>query len=348
MRRRRTNILILGILLLSGGSLPGCSEPGSITQPDQPETGPGSSTRSNGDIVTGEFGSGAQAYFLYEPSNPTPQSAPVIALMHGYGAINPRAYGGWIDHLVGNGNIVIFPVYQTTLIGAAGYTADAITALQDAFAQLKTEGHVDPDESRFAIVGHSLGGVLAMNIAASAVENDLPEPKALLLANPGDADTIIDSFGSIREGNYANISDETLLLIVVGADDALVGSEPAIDLFESVPQIDAQNREVVQLSSDARGEPPLEASHGAPLAFDAAFDSGDQLLGGLGFFDPQDAAADADAMDYFGYWKLLDGLVKAAFEGTDREFALGGASSQLSMGCWSDGVPVQPAKVIRP
>jgi len=48
-----------------------------------------------------------------------------------------------------------------------------------------------------------------------------------------------------------------------------------------------------------------------------------------------------DALDFFGTWKLLDGLTDAAFFGKNKNYALGNTPEQRYMGIWSDGVPVR-------
>jgi hypothetical protein len=53
-----------------------------------------------------------------------------------------------------------------------------------------------------------------------------------------------------------------------------------------------------------------------------------------------------NALDYYGTWKLFDGLTDAAFTGKNREYALGNTRQQRFMGVWSDGVPVKELKVI--
>ena len=71
-----------------------------IVQPEQPTQGPGSSNYVHQQVRTSEFGSGTEAYFLYEPAEPTPESAaPVVAFMHGFGGVNPAVYGPWIAHI---------------------------------------------------------------------------------------------------------------------------------------------------------------------------------------------------------------------------------------------------------
>ena len=54
-----------------------------------------------------------------------------------------------------------------------------------------------------------------------------------------------------------------------------------------------------------------------------------------------------DAMDYYGCWKLFDGLCDAAFKGKNRQFALGGTTQQKYMGKWSDGKEVVKIEVLK-
>jgi hypothetical protein len=48
-----------------------------------------------------------------------------------------------------------------------------------------------------------------------------------------------------------------------------------------------------------------------------------------------------NALDYYGFWKLLDGLTDAAFYGKNHDYALGNTRNQRYMGTWSDGTPVK-------
>jgi hypothetical protein len=45
----------------------------------------------------------------------------------------------------------------------------------------------------------------------------------------------------------------------------------------------------------------------------------------------------ANALDYYGYWKLSAALLDAAFDGENRQFALGNTPEQRFMGVWSNG-----------
>lgn len=221
-----------------------CAEP-MPAPPGQPETGPGSSAAVASKVRTTTLGEKGLKVLVYEPDGVELNSAPVIVFLHGYGGINPRFYGGWIKHLVYRGNIVIFPVYQDSLGQPQQYTANALAAVQNAFALLQSEGHVAPDPERFAIVGHSLGGTIAMNLAAVAHTSGLPPVRALLAANAGDT-TSKTSLPSIQTGNYDQIPADMLFLGVVCEYDDIVGDETVLGLYNSLQQIPSANREVVE------------------------------------------------------------------------------------------------------
>ncbi|HEX6649582.1 MAG TPA: alpha/beta hydrolase, partial [Pyrinomonadaceae bacterium] len=157
------------------------------TPPLQPDSGPGGKQSPHASVIKNRYDKGGQEYWIYEPDSPKPRSAPVIVFLHGWGGMNPLYYGAWLDHLVKRGNIVIYPRYQQNLLTPIGdFTPNTIHAVKDAIDRLKTEpGHVTADLSRFATVGHSLGGVLAANVAALASESGLPRVSAVMSVEPG-------------------------------------------------------------------------------------------------------------------------------------------------------------------
>ena len=54
-----------------------------------------------------------------------------------------------------------------------------------------------------------------------------------------------------------------------------------------------------------------------------------------------DANRTLSALDYYGIWKVFDGLIDAAFYRKSRDYALGHRHEQGLMGLWTDGVPVK-------
>jgi dienelactone hydrolase len=325
--------LLLSILL----SLATASLSAAVSPPGQPASGPGGAAYAHASVAMSSHGAGGQAYVLFEPQNPAPTNAPVVVFNHGWNGFNPASYGAWIRHLVRRGNVVIYPKYQASaLTPPRDITTNALVALQDALARLSTEpGRVRPDTNRFAIVGHSAGGILTMNLAARAAAHGLPIPKALMSVEPGRTWTGSETT-AIPLDALGNLPPATLLLVVVGDADATVRDVDGRKIFYGATGVPLDNKDFVTLRSDTYGTPDLDATHLAPCAVDNAFDDGSgkfpgsDLLGGLS----------TNALDFFGTWKLFDALTDAAFYGTNRAYALGNTPEQRFMSQWSDDRPV--------
>jgi pimeloyl-ACP methyl ester carboxylesterase len=311
-------------------------------------------------------------YWIFEPADPKPQSAPVIVFNHGWGATNPRVYGAWIKHIVRRGNIVIYPAYQD--LGTWRYpplqiTPNAIRAVKDAIARLQSGQHIHPNLDKFAIVEHSAGGQITANMAASAGSVGLPVPKAVMCVQPGKSWTKLQRMAIPLE-DVSTIPGDALLLSVVGDKDEIVRDIDAKSIFYGATQIPSANKDFVIVVSDDHGQPELQANHFAPAASDSEFQSpqrGDkrptrrespliqdrlrrraerpQETSDDDFPDLTAQAHLVDALDFYGFWKLFDGLCDAAFYGINREYALGNTPAQRFMGTWSDGTPVKELKV---
>jgi acetyl esterase/lipase len=291
-----------------------------VTAPGQPASGPGGSDYPHKGYVKSSYGTGAQKYWIYEPASPQPISAPVIIFNHGFAAIFPELYQGWIEHLVQKGNIVIYPQYQDVLTPSEDFTPNAINATKNALKELETGAHVRPQLEKIAIVGHSAGGIISINMAAMAISEGLPQPKAVFCVEPGTDET--------RENNsmvdISKVPRDTLILTLAGADDQIVGSEFSQIIIRNTSQVPPENKDYILMVSDNHGKPALIADHIMPLSVKILF---------LTFM--------TNTMDYYGTWKLFDGLYEAAFYNRNREYALGNTSQQRYMGLWSDGTPVK-------
>ena len=336
------------------------------TPPSQPASGPGGKQYAHASVTKNRYGKGGQEYWVFEPDAPKPATAPVIVLLHGWGGMNPMYYGAWIDHLVKRGNIVIYPRYQASLLTPIQeFTPNTLAAIKDALSRLQTEPeHIKPDLNKFATVGHSVGGILAANVAALASESGLPRVAAVMSVEPGITEAPIN----IPLADLKKIPAETLLLAVAGDQDTLVHDVDAKRVYKESTRVPANNKDYVTLVSDSHGTPALQASHRAPTAHDKDYDSGDGIGGGPA--ETANGAGDragglptrridgqqrdrrerletmmVNALDFYGTWKLFDGLTDAAFYGKNREYALGNTPQQRFMGVWSDGVPVKELKI---
>lgn len=353
-------LLVAGALVVAVSA----AEPRPPAPPPQPAAGPGGRDYPHAGVIRTAGGAGAGQYWIFEPADPTPYQAPVVVFLHGWAAMTPDPYLGWIYHIVRKGRIVIYPRYQDGLATPPAVMTDhAVGAVRQALRQLESGGHVRPELDKVALVGHSLGGVIAANMAARAsASGGLPVPAALMVVQPGDPPltnlAVARGQPSVME-DYERIAPQTLMLVLVGDEDRTVGRETARRIFRRAG-VAAPNKNFVVLRSDRRGAPPLVADHYAPTALPPADDPGAPppvappwmravalRMYGLvtGQPDVERRIQAADALDFYGLWKLLDALTDAAFYFRHREVALGDTPQQRFMGLWSDGVPVQELEV---
>lgn len=283
--------------------------------PEQPDDGPGGSNYSHNGVRESRYRWLARQYWIFEPTDPTPESAPLIVFNHGWLAIFPYFYRAWIDHIVKRGNIVVYPRYQLGLfLGYKFFSSNAINAVKAAIAELQNGGHVSPELDKFAVTGHSLGGGITANMAALAEEVDIPIPKAIMPVQP--------AFPVCDPVDLGKISNETLMLVVVGEDDTVIENESPKRIFYGCDQIPLDKKDFVIQVTDTYGEPALIADHIAPVCISDISHSS------------------VDAMDFYSTWKLFDALTDYAFYGINGEYCFGNTSEQRYMGLWSDGTPV--------
>lgn len=334
----------------------------SITQPEQPgNRDPGGndylyneviSIDSKYDLPLGQRHHFGERFWLYKPAQPAAeiienQSLPVIVLFHGWSAMYPRYYGAWIEHLVKRGNIVIYPKYQIIATQPQYFTENAVAGIKHALDELvnsyttnNANGNpieITADLNKFAVVGHSVGGFLAQNIADLALAENLPVPKAVMSVQPGKTET--DTGREIPLEDLTNVAEDTLVLVVIGDNDTVALDSDSELIYENLSQIPVKNKDLIKFITDDYGDPDLIANHGSPCAPDPDYYEDTSELD----LDPYMSHIETNAFDYYGYWKLFDGLCDAAFspdKSFNREYALGDSLAQKHMGFWSDGTEI--------
>jgi len=216
-----------------------------------------------GDVHVRYAGRGADAAWILRPRAQPRARLPVVLFGHGWFATNPRLYRGWVTHLVRQGNVVIYPVYQTfpflaPELALAAFTNGVETALKQT--PHTTDGLV--------AAGHSAGGALVADYAATAARRDLPVPEAILSAYPGRKLPRFDP--RIPEEDLTRIPPTTEVLALAGADDVVVGATAARSLARQAP--DARLLTVRDPgAADHRG--PQRADPAARRAFWARLDA---------------------------------------------------------------------------
>lgn len=285
-------------------------------------------------IVSYEFGQGQRSYIIFEPSDPKPESAPVVVFLHGWFAVNPAIYGAWIDHLVRSGKIVIFPRYQNDVsTSPQRFLGNALAAIRDALKVLESgRGHVRPRLDQLGLIGHSAGGNLAAYIAAVASEpqSGIPIPKAVVALMPGEV------FPQ-REPSLAKIPETTLLVVMVGEEDILVGDVRGREIFSEAVAVPKSRKRFILFRSDRHGYPPLLAEHTAPTGANRRLDTGDGVLKSL-----QMSLGEVNAFDHAGFWRIADMTLDAAFSGKTLDRVIRNPEQFRHLGFWSDGRRVTP------
>ena len=313
---------VLLIPLLSATALAAAPKP-----PAQPKTGPGGQDYAHAKVTRSVFGAGVDQFWIFEPDEPRPKSAPVVVFNHGWLAMQPVVYLAWIHHLVQRGNIVIYPRYQEgPLTMPWTFAANATKAVKRALQELGANGRVKPELERFAMVGHSAGAAITADMAALAAKSKLPTPKALMIVQPGRGMRDAKS-AFFPAADYSKIPKDVLMLVVVGEDDRIVGDVTGKDIFRNTPQIPLDRKDFVIVRTDRHGDPPLVADHVSPCCPMRP--------------NPVVVSRRTNALDYLAYWRLFDALTDAAFHGKPRSLALGNTPQQRSLGTWSDGTPIK-------
>ncbi len=310
--------------------------------PAQPADGPGGRNAPYAQVLAERVGSAPTGAWVFRPADadavvPSGRTFPLVLFFHGFTATDPDVYRAWIDHVALRGAVVVYPDYQTDNLfrqDPAAYLADALAGVRAGLDVLAADQPTLVDPTRVVAVGHSLGGVLAANYAAVAADEGLPVPDVLMPVAPGGCGGCGDA--GDRLGTpllpLGDISPQTYALVIVAADDDLVGDTAARIIWAGLGAIPADRRDYVIAVSDDHGEPELEADHNFAQS------------GGL--------SGEVDALDWYGPWKLLDGLMACAFGGDGEGGAevacavgLGDTAAQRAMGRWDDGRPVAEMRV---
>ncbi|QDV33683.1 alpha/beta hydrolase [Tautonia plasticadhaerens] len=320
------------LAILLAGMLNGTGTPATIHE-DGPAT---RRAAPHAAMLALNFGEGARSYWLFEPAEPRPdEPAPVVVLLHGWMSTNPGLYGAWIAHLARRGHIVIYPRYQDDwTTRPAEFLPNSLDAIRNAVAVLETApGRVRPDRDRFALIGHSAGGNLAVQLAAMADEVGLPAPKAVVAALPGE---VLPASGP----ELADIPASTALVVAAAQEDVVVGDDRAREIFEGARSIPRKNKQFLFLRSDRTVDPPLIADHAAPMAALPWLDTGEGPLHAF-----QMNGASVDHFDREVFWKAADLALLAGFSGRSLDELTDSGSRFQHLGHRDDGLPIRPPLV---
>ena len=331
----RRAALVAVVCVLAAGL--GASEAAAaIKPPPQPKSGPGGSDYPHAGWRVSSGGSGADAWYVFEPARPRPTTAPLSIVMHGY-----FEFAGYeqmyelIRHTVRKGNIVVYPRWQTGLTVPCPGPFDiepcmtsAVNGIRGALSYLRSrpKRRVQPDLRMTSYFGFSFGGIITANLANRYRSLHLPRPRAIFLDDPHDGGfTGFDE--PAVDDSLSGIPRTVKLQCHSGADGVIAEPNKANgscnSIFPKLAHIPRRNKDLVLTHTDLHGDPHLSSSHG--------------VCGGW--------KGTADAYDWNFCWKVWDALRSCAYFGTGCGYALGDTRRHRSNGRWSDGVPVTPLEI---
>jgi hypothetical protein len=323
--------VVLAALALTGAiAVPHAAA--AVTQPPQPKSGPGGSSYSHQGWRVSSGGSGADAWYVFEPTRPRPAKAPLAIVMHGYYEFSgyPQMYE-LIRHTVRKGSIVIYPRWQTGVAVPCPGPFDiepcmssAVKGIRGALSYLRGRpGRVQPQLHRTSYLGLSFGGIITANLANRYRALRLPKPRAIFFEDPHDG--ALNGPGEPALDDSLSGIPSTVKLQCHSSADGVI-SEPektngsCNSLFPKLGHIPVRNKDLVMVRTDTHGEPALGSDHGVCAS-------------------PKGLA---NAYDWNFCWKVWDALRDCADSGTNCRYALGDTPSHRSNGRWSDGVSIAP------
>jgi acetyl esterase/lipase len=191
-------------------------------------------------------GSGAGAAVVMRPHDPAP-GRPVVLFLHGWTANVPLAYGAWLHHLVDRGADVVFPIYQHPPFD------DVRTPLPNVLAAVRAALARLPGHGPVIAAGHSAGGSLSSDFAATAADAGLPRPVAVLAVYPG-RDLGPGRF--LRGPPLSRIAPGTRLLVLESPTDHVVGTATARSIVAGATRVRGELRTI---------RDPVLGQHNAPM-----------------------------------------------------------------------------------
>ncbi len=190
-------------------------------------------------------GRGVRAALVVRSPAPAP-TAPVVVFLHGWGGVDPANYRGWLRHLVAGGATVVYPVYQQPpFIDVQTPLRNVRAAVRAALGRIGRHGPV-------VVAGHSAGGALAADLAASARAADLPVPAAVYSVYPGRS---LGDFPVRLSGpSLRRIPRRTRIVAFGSPADQVVGTATARETIAGATRVPASRRTLRIVRDPAVGD----------------------------------------------------------------------------------------------
>ncbi len=242
--------------------------------PPQPKAGtPGGANNPDAEIVKRSVGRASAVTYVFHMARDPQQPRPVVVFLHGWGAVNPSFYGGWIDHLARRGYLVLFPAFQTVgRTRPVDATKNASALVKEALAALANDPRAKPDLTKVAYLGHSAGGGVAVNLAADPAASGLPVPKLVFIAMVGGIASDEKSRG-VQLADLSKVDPQTAIITMIGDREFQASDRASRRILRQASDVPANKKLFMRVVSDDHGFPSLSATLASPGSPMAAYDS---------------------------------------------------------------------------
>jgi hypothetical protein len=181
---------------------------------------------------------------------------PVVVFLHGWTAVDPALYGPWLDHLAAGGATVVYPAYQQAPF------VDVRTPLRNVRSAVRAALRRIGRHGPLVAAGHSAGGALAADLAASAARARLPVPRAVYAVYPGRS---LRGFPLRLSGpSLSRIPPRVRILALASPTDEVVGTATARAIVRQARRVPRARRTLRIIRSRVVGDHLAPQRSGAP------------------------------------------------------------------------------------
>ena len=237
---------------------------------------------------------------IYHPSDIT-IPVPTIFYSHAFGGTNPDNIAGVLEFIAKKGYAVVFVPYQTA---NAVTVTERYETLIAGFRLAAKNYPATIDTSKVGFLGHSFGGAASFAIAHQLFSDGWGTKGRFIYA-------LAQWYAyNLSADDLASFPPNTNVLFEIFNDDITNDHRMAIDIFNHIT-VPADQKDFVLVSSSTVNGYTYIADHALP-----------------------NISAAYDALDYYAYYRLLDGLCDYTFNGNlnGKDTALGhGSIAQVTM-----------------
>lgn len=285
---------------------------------------------------TETFRKGSQKSWLYIPDNGQTEFKRLVVFLHGFGAKNAAVYGAWINELLRDGYVVLFPKFHTaTFIPTVSkYEKRVQQSIEDAQGYMKTN-KIALEKEGLVFIGHSIGGLLSANLAAEFGQSRTQKVDGIFCAQPG-----VAYVNWKRKNDYRTIDPSCAIVCVTGNNDFIVKFWSSRLIMNRSVQVNQHRKVWLNQEKWKRKGKKITASHAEPVAIDRRFGNGTYSyinLLALWF-------GKTDEVNEHGYWRLARYLLELA---DNPEKVIDKNDPELTfMGEW-DGEQIESLKLVK-